>query len=147
MHVHAANQHPAHHACQILAQHIIAVLVSVVLFLPVRKRMTRGGNRGQPVFGRMFGNAGAQAFQIIAGLTNCLANLGADFDLALQEFGTDLTLEFSHAIVHHRLRRLRQSKRFKINQQVFFFNANGEGGVCSGHDLSSLLVISAGKPG
>ena len=103
MDVHAADQHASGHAHQFALKLGIAVLDGEGLVLPVREGVAGDRDGGEVMPGGLFGDAGAQVFEILARLGHGFADLGADLDLALQEFGADLILQFGLAGSHQGL--------------------------------------------
>ena len=74
------------------------------------------------MFGGLGGDTGAQSFQIFAGGGNVLADLRADFDLALQEFRADLIGEFGLAGLHKAFWRFGQIMAVAIDEKVFLLD-------------------------
>ena len=65
--------------------------------------------------------------------------LGADLDLALQEFGADLSFQFADAGVHQLFRGLNQIATGLIDQKVFFLDPEREGGLFGCHGVLRLF--------
>ena len=71
--------------------------------------------------------------QIVAGLGHGGADLGADLDLAIHEFGADLLLQLDLTGLEELWRAFGQSKAIEIDEKIFFFDADGEIGFSYGH--------------
>lgn len=107
---------------------VIPVPVGVTLLLPVGERMTRCGDRRQPVALRLARDCRAQALQVVARLVHRRADLGSDLDLALQELGRDLLLQLGRAGLHQPRRRLRQRQSLKIDEKILLLYPDAERG-------------------
>jgi hypothetical protein len=57
-----------------------------------------------------------------------LADLGAHFDLALEELRADLACKFRGAFGHKDFRARQQIEALAVDKQVFLFHAEGEAG-------------------
>ena len=82
--------------------------------------------RSQIVIGSMARDGGAQTAQVFAGRPHGFADAGADFDLALEKFGADLTLQVVLAGLEQAIGGSGQIKTVAVHQQIFFFDTYGE---------------------
>ena len=110
--------------------------------------MAGGGDGCETVLAGLFGDATAQASEILAHLGDIGANLGADLDLAAEKFGRDLIAQPVRAGLHQGFGRLGKSEGFEINEEVFFLNPDGKCRLLLGHEapLSWLVLVQKTVP-
>ncbi len=136
MDMHAADQHPSGDSGKVFLQFPVALLVGEMLFVPLGEGMGRHGNGGETIFGGGIAHHGAKAYEFAASFSNRFANGGADFDLALQKFGADLTACLFRAFGHQGFRCRGQVICFDIDEKVFFLNSERE--TWFGHGSASF---------
>jgi len=87
--VHAADCHAAGEALVLGAEDAIAVHVDRDLLAPVRPGVGRGGDHPHAEFACGLGNRLAELANFGTGVSNAVADAGADLDLALEELVGD----------------------------------------------------------
>jgi len=126
--MHPANQHAPRDPCQITVQLVITCFVGVVLIFPIGKRVARRSDRGKTMCRCMPRNCAPQIAQVVAGLPNGFTNACADLNLTLQELWAEFARKFIATGRYQIVWRMRQSKGFFVNEQVFLFDTYREGG-------------------
>ena len=136
VHVHAADDHTAADAGEILGDGVIAIAVGRFLLVPRREGVGGGRNRGDAVFSRDTRDGPAHVFQFAQRVSRFAADRGADFNLALQEFWAHLAAEHVLTLAEKAWWLFGdQIAGFEIDEEIFLLDAEGEvlfrGAVCA----------------
>ena len=135
--VHAADHEASYHLLEIVLDRLVALLLGTPLLAPDRERVRRRRDEPQTVGTGHRCHSAAQPPQIGTGLADGGAHPGADLDLALQEFRSDLPFEQCLALGQHRWRRrMNEVARVRIDEQILLFDPDGEAGLLHGWEGS-----------
>ncbi|MNL41779.1 hypothetical protein D3C87_1642030 [compost metagenome] len=124
--VHAEDQVGAGHVLQVVDQHLVAVLVGDVLGLPVAEGV---GARGHDLEAVLLGQAGdrrAQLHDVLGGLGDVGADVGADLDDRLVHLGLDALAEDHAPLFEHDRDVTAKLPRLGIDDLVLFLDPDGE---------------------
>ena len=134
MDMHTGDHEPSPHLLEVARDRAIAFLVGMMLPLPSRDGVGRGGYRREPELAGDAADRGAEIDELVARLLHRIANLGADLDLGAQELGADLAAQRFLAFLEQLLRRLlRELARVLVDEEIFLLDADAESGFLDGH--------------
>ena len=134
MHVHAADQQALRYDLQFFLKNPVAQLVGWLLLAPPSERVGRGGDRSVPVPGRDFGHRAPQVRERLASRWHRAADLRADLDLGSQELWTEPSFQALFERLDQGIGRFAdQVPGAELDQQVLFFDADGEAGFGERH--------------